>query len=116
YALGFWYGGKLVVDGEMSIGDELTVFFSIIMGAMGIGQGMAQLPDMVKARAAAGAIYDLIETPIEVDRHEFDGRDLAPSAPCAIDLDDVHFRYPSRPDNDVLGGVSLHAEPGQTLA
>ena len=35
YALGFWYGGQLVMDGEMDVGDMLIVFFSVIMGAMG---------------------------------------------------------------------------------
>lgn len=35
YALGFWYGGKLVTDREMKAGDVLTVFFAIVMSAMG---------------------------------------------------------------------------------
>eukprot|EP00211_Chloroparvula_japonica_P017969 CAMPEP_0119152368 /NCGR_PEP_ID=MMETSP1310-20130426/47704_1 /TAXON_ID=464262 /ORGANISM="Genus nov. species nov., Strain RCC2339" /LENGTH=51 /DNA_ID=CAMNT_0007144723 /DNA_START=51 /DNA_END=202 /DNA_ORIENTATION=+ len=38
YALGYWYGGQLVLDGEMEVGDMLTVFFAIIIGAMALGQ------------------------------------------------------------------------------
>lgn len=39
YALGFWFGAKLVADGDMQAGDTLVVFFAIVVGGMGVGQG-----------------------------------------------------------------------------
>jgi ATP-binding cassette subfamily B protein len=33
-----------------------------------------------------------------------------------VKLDDVHFRYPSRPDLPVLRGVTLEARPGERIA
>jgi len=39
YGLGFWVGFAYLVPNEiMLVGDVLTVFFTIIIGAMGIGQ------------------------------------------------------------------------------
>lgn len=44
YALGFWYGSKLVADhepninGRYTVGEVLVVFFSIIMGGFNISQ------------------------------------------------------------------------------
>jgi ATP-binding cassette subfamily B protein len=33
-----------------------------------------------------------------------------------VSLEDVHFRYPSRPDSAALDGVTLDVQPGQTVA
>lgn len=41
---------------------------------------------------------------------------LRPVLKGQIELKDVHFRYPERPDVSVLRGLSLRIEPGQTLA
>lgn len=38
YALAFWYAYSLVENGEMTAGKVLNVYFSIIIGAMAIGQ------------------------------------------------------------------------------
>jgi hypothetical protein len=37
------YGGKLVADGEMDPGDVLTVFFTIVIASLGVGQAYAFL-------------------------------------------------------------------------
>src|SRR3712207_6894591 len=34
---------------------------------------------------------------------------------CKVEFDDVRFRYPGS-EKEILGGVSLHVEPGQTAA
>lgn len=34
----------------------------------------------------------------------------------AVEFKDVRFSYPSRPDIEVLGGLSLSVSPGETLA
>lgn len=34
----------------------------------------------------------------------------------AVEFKDVRFSYPSRPDVEVLGGLSLSVSPGETLA
>lgn len=43
YALSFWYGYQLIVDGVLTAGRVLTVYFSIIIGAMAIGQAAPSL-------------------------------------------------------------------------
>jgi ABC-type multidrug transport system fused ATPase/permease subunit len=34
----------------------------------------------------------------------------------AVTFKDVHFRYPNRPDVEVLQGLNLEVTPGETLA
>lgn len=116
YALGFWYGGRLVVvEKIMTPGSMLTVFFAIVMGSRGIGQGMGQLPDLVKARVAAGAIFDLMDTPCQVDRNEEHGLHCVETR-GDVQVDNVQFTYPTRKDNPVLKGVSFCVRSGQTIA
>jgi ABC-type multidrug transport system fused ATPase/permease subunit len=60
YALGFWYGGQLIIAGEMLPGDMLTVFFAIVIGAMGIGMASQITPDVAKAQGAAVGVFEII--------------------------------------------------------
>ncbi len=38
YTLSFWYGGKLITDGEYTFLNVMKVFMAIVMCAMGMGQ------------------------------------------------------------------------------
>jgi ATP-binding cassette subfamily B protein len=59
-----------------------------------------------------GEMFDLLEQPAEIE----DARDAKPLRVDGgrIELDDVHFGYNA--DREILKGVSLTAEPGQTVA
>ncbi|KAL9652285.1 hypothetical protein ABK040_011945 [Willaertia magna] len=59
-ALAFWYGGGLVADMELSIGGLMQVFGQMLIAVLGLGQATAVLPDLAKARVAAGS---LLKTP-----------------------------------------------------
>lgn len=48
YCLSFWYGGKLISEGEMEFMDVLKVFFAIVMVAMSVGQTASMTPDAAK--------------------------------------------------------------------
>ena len=37
YGLAFWYGTSLVLSGEIEVGDMMTAFFGIIIGAFALG-------------------------------------------------------------------------------
>lgn len=57
YALGFWYGGTLVNDGEMSFDEMLKVFFSILLATMGISQAQIAFPDAAKGKKAVARVF-----------------------------------------------------------
>ena len=38
YSVGYWYGGKLVDDGQIDIGDMYLCMFALPIGAMSLGQ------------------------------------------------------------------------------
>ncbi|MGX6607609.1 ABC transporter ATP-binding protein [Micromonosporaceae bacterium Da 78-11] len=105
-------GGRMVLRGELTIG-ELTAFVLYINAFFQPVQQLVQLyTQYQQAKAAIGKIRGLLGTPPSVVE-----------SPAAVDLppvrgevvfDDVTFGY--RPDRPVLSHVSLRIAPGETVA
>jgi ABC-type multidrug transport system fused ATPase/permease subunit len=68
YALGFWYGAKLVADQRdagctencLTGGTVVAVFFCVIIGGFALGQLGPPLGFFVSAKAAAGTVMELV--------------------------------------------------------
>jgi len=114
YALSFWYGGKLINEGEYTFVQVLKVFMAISMSTMGIGQSAAFAPDATKAKAAAAIIFEIIDRKSAIDPSETTGQTTAIKGD--IEFKDVHFTYPQRPDTELFKGLSFKISAGQILA
>lgn len=53
YALAFWYGNRLVRDGEIQLGDIMIAMFGALFGVMGFSQVGSYAEVASKARVAA---------------------------------------------------------------
>ncbi|UJR12090.1 hypothetical protein I4U23_016268 [Adineta vaga] len=115
YALGFWYGAKLVRDGEYTSGQVFTVFFAIIIGIFQLGQAAPHIQALVQARATAFIVWQLIDAPCTIISNAKIGL-TKNSLMGDIQFSEVCFRYPSRPDILILNRVSFDIKPGQTIA
>ncbi|KAJ8900790.1 hypothetical protein NDN08_000090 [Rhodosorus marinus] len=115
YGLAFWYGNKLVRDEVMSAADVVTVFFSVIIGAMALGQGAPAMNAITEARGAAPRVFEVIERQSKIDAFGVEGK-AGMEVQGNIELKDVMFTYHSRPDRLVLNGLNLTIEAGTTVA
>lgn len=115
YALGFWYGAKLVREDGYSIGKVLIVFFSVLIGAFSLGNAAPHLQSLAVARGAAYIIYQLIEQKPHIDSQSKDGK-KPDHIQGNVDFRGVRFTYPARKEVEVLKGVDLHVANGQTVA
>jgi ATP-binding cassette subfamily B (MDR/TAP) protein 1 len=70
---------------------------------------------MGKARAAAQDLKILFDRMPLIDSWSKSGASL-PQAEGYIEFRDVHFRYPTRPEQPVLRGLNLSVKPGQYIA
>jgi ATP-binding cassette subfamily B protein len=110
-----WIGGHEVLAGRMTAGDlSAFVLYAVLVATSG-----ATLSELWgDVQRAAGAAERLIELTREVP-------DIAappvptplPQPPLGrVTFENVTFRYPARPDQSALDGLSLAIEPGETVA
>ncbi|GMG16196.1 unnamed protein product [Aspergillus oryzae] len=102
-ALGFYYGGTLFGRHEYS------------MWAQSAGTAFSYAPDIAKARHAAASLKALFDRTPEIDSWSHDG-EMVQCIEGHVEFRDVHFRYPTRPNQLVLRGLNLHVKPGQYVA
>ena len=127
-----WYGARLMQAGELTHGD-LTKF---TLYTLFVGGGVSSIAEVISAMqkgiGASQRVRELLAEPVESSRacesagtHSNAEREMtdvengtarALTSAATVKLDDVHFRYPSRPDLPVLRGVTLEAKPGERIA
>ncbi|MFN7144491.1 MAG: ABC transporter ATP-binding protein [Myxococcota bacterium] len=112
-ALVLWYGGGLVMDGAMSVGDLTAFMLYTLFLAFSLGGISGLFADFNKALGASERVFELLDrVPGVVNA---DGRRLD-RVDGRVTFEGVDFAYPTRPDAPVLAGVDLEMEPGRVLA
>ena len=109
-----WYGAQLVAQGDLILADLLTfIFYTAFIGGSvgGLGDIYAQLQ---KTIGASDRILEILGDPSEVDIHENETKTQVQFG--TIDIQDIHFSYPSRPSVEILKGINFNIEPGQKVA
>uniref|UniRef100_A0A2K6CD09 ATP binding cassette subfamily B member 4 n=1 Tax=Macaca nemestrina TaxID=9545 RepID=A0A2K6CD09_MACNE len=115
YALAFWYGTTLVLSKEYSIGQVLTVFFSVLIGAFSVGQASPSIEAFANARGAAFEIFKIIDNKPSIDSYSKSGH-KPDNIKGNLEFRNVHFSYPSRKEVKILKGLNLKVQSGQTVA
>ncbi|XP_069877571.1 bile salt export pump isoform X2 [Dipodomys merriami] len=114
-AASYRYGGYLIPNEGLHFSYVFRVISSVVMSASAVGRAISYTPSYAKAKIAAARLFQLLDRtpPISVYSgmgekwDNFQGK---------IDFVDCKFTYPSRPDMQVLNGLSVSVNPGQTLA
>jgi ATP-binding cassette subfamily B (MDR/TAP) protein 1 len=115
FALVFWYGGGLLTKMEYTVLQFFIVYSAIINGAQSAGAVFSFAPDMGEARDAAIVLKSFFTRVPKIDHWSPAGKRVDHLI-GKIELRNVRFAYPGRPDHRILRGVSLKAEPGQFVA
>ena len=115
YALAFYFGSKLVANGEVQGGIVMNVIFSVLIGAFSMAMLAPNLQSMSFAQAAGGKVFETIDRPSKIDSFSSEG--LRP-ATCLghLSAQNVTFAYPSRPDVRILKDFNLEFPHGQVTA
>ncbi|XP_031490564.1 ABC transporter B family member 11-like [Nymphaea colorata] len=115
YALALWYGSKLIVDKGYTGGQVITVMIAVMTGGMSLGQASPSVSAFAAGRAAAYKMFETIDRKPEIDAYDKSGIVLE-DLKGDIELKDVHFSYPARPEVVIFSDFSLHVPCGTTVA
>ncbi len=112
-ALVFWYGGRLVSDGKMSVG-QLTSFlvYTLIVG-FSLGALADLWADFMKAVGAADRVFTLLDRAPKIPPH---GGERPEHVNGHVELLGARFAYPTRPEVVVLDHLDLTLHPGEVVA
>jgi ABC-type multidrug transport system fused ATPase/permease subunit len=106
-----WYGASLVSSGEMSVGDLV----SFVLYTTFIGGSIAGLGDIYgQLQKAIGSSERVLEI-LEEEPESTQGM-VAADFLGKIKFENVRFRYPTRPEVEVLKSVSFEVQPGEKVA
>ncbi|MBA4299212.1 ABC transporter, permease/ATP-binding protein [Algoriphagus alkaliphilus] len=106
-----WYGASLVAAGQMSVGElvSFVLYTTFIGGSIaGLGDIYSQLQ---KAIGSSERVLEIMDEAPEAEfgatTDKFEGK---------IEFAGVSFRYPTRPEVEVLKNVSFQVQPGEKIA
>nr|XP_046482263.1 ATP-dependent translocase ABCB1-like [Neodiprion pinetum] len=123
YALSFWFGVGLVIEERdldeseqtYNAANMITIFFAILMGCQNFGTASPFIDAFGTAKAAGSKIFAVIERNSSINSLSNDG-----NKPMEINgqivFKNVLFKYPSRPNVEVLKSLNLRINPGETVA
>ena len=123
YALSFYFGSRLLLAGELDYASMNRVLYSILFCAMTARQTLSHLPDISSSRMAAESIFELLsyDKTAKKEASTLDKKsEIIPTISQEhhpqIQLKNIRFSYPSRPENRVLDDVDLTFEVGKRIA
>ncbi|KAL8152327.1 hypothetical protein V2J09_010087 [Rumex salicifolius] len=115
YALAVWYGSRMIIHKGYNGGQVLNVIMAMMTGGMSLGQTSPCINAFAAGKAAAYKMFETINRVPVIDASSEEGIVLN-ELKGEIELKDVHFRYPARPDVPIFSGFSLYIPSGTTAA
>ena len=110
-----WFGGLQAIQGSMTVG-QLVAFTNYLITTMTPLLLMTNLSNVwANGLASARRIFEVLDTVSDVQDTP-QAQLLSDQAQARVVFKDVSFHYDGSNDGNVLKGINLVAEPGQTVA
>ncbi len=109
-----WYGGKLVIQNEMSIGTLTSYILYVMTVAFSAGLLGSLYTDFMSAFGAGHRVFELMEK--STVGFENSNKPLKVISEGLIEIENADFSYPARPDVSILNSLSLKIAPKETIA
>ena len=112
-----YQGLGLVQSGEMGVGELFNFMMLTAFVGSSIGGMAEQFVQIQKTLGSIERVLDIIDMPMEIEpiaQSEF--QQSQPQWDQALHIQNLHFHYPSRPENEIIKGLNIDLNPGETLA
>ena len=110
-----WRGANLMADGELPVGELISflLYSGFIGGSIG---GLANVySSLQKAIGATEELLEIFDEPTE-ELIDQETKEKIAGFKGKIEIKDLSFSYPSRPETEVLKKINLTANPGEQIA
>ncbi|KAM1614355.1 hypothetical protein ACFX13_023926 [Malus domestica] len=115
WAFDFWYGGKLVAKGYVKAKQLFQTFMILVSTGRVIADAGSMTTDLAKGADAVGSVFAVLDRYTKIEPEDPEG--LEPEAITGhIELHNIHFAYPSRPDVMIFKCFSIKIEAGKSTA
>ncbi|KAI3456076.1 hypothetical protein Pfo_012739 [Paulownia fortunei] len=115
YAFSFYVGAVLTNHGQAKFSEVFKVFFALQVSSLGISQSSSLLADFNKFKESAVSIFEILDRKSLIDSSSYDGL-ILDTLKGDIKFQHVSFKYPTRPDIQILKDLSLFISSGKTNA
>lgn len=110
-----WYGGYLLYHRKISYKHLFQTFFILVTTGRVIAEAGSMTSDLSKGTEAIRSMFAILKRESKIDPDDQSG--LKPERINGdIELKELEFFYPTRPQQSVLKGLSLKIEAGKTIA
>ena len=112
-----WYGGTLVISGEMDPGALVSFLLYTIFIATAFGGLASVFTQLMTAVGSSQRLFELLDLQPRINTYPGTGGVLpSDTAKAEIIFEKIKFAYPSRKDINVLADVSFTCQPGKVVA
>uniref|UniRef100_A0A8C8RPB9 MDR1 protein n=1 Tax=Pelusios castaneus TaxID=367368 RepID=A0A8C8RPB9_9SAUR len=117
YGFAFWYGTKLTEEEKENydIGRVLTMSYAVVYSIIFLKRASTNLEGITNAQGAAYEVYKIMNKHSLIDSSAKEGY-RPDKFKAEIEFKNIHFSYPSRPDDKILKGLNLKIQSGKTVA
>eukprot|EP01088_Endostelium_zonatum_P008116 TRINITY_DN2070_c0_g1_i3.p1 TRINITY_DN2070_c0_g1~~TRINITY_DN2070_c0_g1_i3.p1 ORF type:complete len:685 (+),score=188.50 TRINITY_DN2070_c0_g1_i3:60-2114(+) len=110
-----WYGARQVIAGDLSAGTLTSFILYTLTVAVSFGALSSLYADFMKAVGASTRVFQLLDRNPQVKYNQ--GTKLNKTQlKGKIELENVSFSYPTRPNSQVLSNFNLTLSPGECVA
>ncbi|CAI9758623.1 unnamed protein product [Fraxinus pennsylvanica] len=115
WALDFWYGGKLVVEGFMGSKALFQTFMILVSTGRVIADAGTMTNDLAKGFESVGSVFAVLDRRSLIEPENPEG--YKPNKLTGhVELQNVDFAYPARPKVMIFKGFSVIIEAGKSTA